>query len=127
MIAALMVAVASCARPPPSNQSPGNPAGVAVLNRVSAGDLVGAFTRAGLSAPNPRDESGQRCPEIGCTEAVITDTVSVFKFSHSGAAEHYAASVPDMFQVEDLVVVFPPNLPPDRKRSYEGVVQKALG
>lgn len=115
----------SAVSPPASTPAPAVDRSIE-LNAVSAGDVVGAMSRAGLSTPNPRDQSGQRCPEIGCTQAIITDAVSVFKFPSSGAAQRYAGSIPDVYQVEDLVVTFPPDLPLQGRRAYEEVVARLL-
>lgn len=63
--------------------------------------------------PNAHDVGPQKCPHIGCIDAVDTDTVSIMKFPSTGKAELYAASVPSMFQVEDMVLVFASAIPPE--------------
>ncbi|MFZ0834077.1 MAG: hypothetical protein WAM92_13535 [Mycobacterium sp.] len=100
--------------------------GAAVLNPATVEDLLHAITSAGLRAPNPRDVTSAECPQLGCTKKVVTDTISIIKFPSPGTAEMYAGEVPDRFQVTDVVVGFPPDMPPDQRTAYEGAVTRAI-
>ncbi len=95
------------------------PSGAVILNTTTVGELVVAFTDAGLAVPNAHDVGPQKCPQIGCIDAVDTDTVSIMKFPSTGKAELYAASIPRMFLVEDVVVVFSSAVSPEARRAYE--------
>jgi len=68
----------------------------------------------------------QKCPQIGCIDAEDTDTVSIMKFPSTGKAELYAGSIPNMFQVEDVVLVFSSAVSPDARRAYEQVAKHAV-
>ncbi|EHB50045.1 hypothetical protein MycrhDRAFT_5432 [Mycolicibacterium rhodesiae JS60] len=97
-----------------------------MLNDVSVATVLDAIGKAKLPALNPRDTTSTRCPEAGCAVATDTDTVSILKFPSTGRAEIYAAGVPDMVQVEDVVVVFAPTLTREQKTAYGQVVTKAM-
>ena len=100
--------------------------GAVMLNDVSVAHVLDAINRAKLPVVNVRDSTSSRCPEAGCVEATDTDTISILKFPSTGRAELYAAAVPDMLQVEDLVVVFAPTLTAEQKTAYGTVVKKAM-
>jgi hypothetical protein len=112
--------VAAC-----SDHQTRHPSG-AILNTTTVGELVAAFTDAGLAVPNAHDVGPQKCPQIGCIDAVDTDTVSIMKFPSTGKAELYAASIPRMFLVEDVVVVFSSAVSPEARRAYEQVAKHAI-
>ncbi|MDI3312734.1 MAG: hypothetical protein QJR12_00140 [Mycobacterium sp.] len=103
-----------------------HPGGAAILNATTAAELVAAFTAAGLAVPNAHDVGPQKCPQIGCVDAVDTDTVSILKFPSTGQAELYAAAIPRMFQVEDVVLVFSPAVSPGARQAYEQVANRTL-
>ncbi|BBY62757.1 hypothetical protein MHEL_10000 [Mycolicibacterium helvum] len=96
-----------------------------MLNDVSVAAVLGAITKANLPASNPRDTTASTCPEAGCLQATDTDTVSILKFPSTGRAELYAAAVPNMLQVEDIVVVFAPTLTSEQKAAYGQVIKNA--
>jgi hypothetical protein len=104
----------------------GRPSSAVILNTTTVGDLVAAFTDAGLAVPNAHDVGPQKCPQIGCIDAVDTDTISIMKFPSTGKAELYAASIPRMFQVEDVVLVFSSAVSPEARRGYEQVAKHTI-
>ena len=119
--------VAACgAQTSGSDHQTRHPSGAPILNTTTVGELVAAFTDAGLAVPNAHDVGPQKCPQIGCIDAVDTDTVSIMKFPSTGKAELYAASIPRMFQVEDVVVVFSSAVSPEARRAYEQVAKHAI-
>jgi hypothetical protein len=119
--------IAACgAQTSGSDHQTSQPRGAARLNTTTVAELLAAFTDAGLAVPNAHDVGPEKCPPIGCTDAVDSDTVSIMKFPSTGKAELYAASVPGMFQVEDVVLVFSSALPPDARRGYELVAKDAI-
>lgn len=122
------LAVAGCSGIAPSTpaRTSAPAAGGVSLNAVGAADVVRAFVAAGLPAGNPRDESDRDCPAIGCSSAFITDAVSVYKFPNTGSAERYAGGVPAMFQIEDIVLVFPAGVTDDRKTAYEDIAKDVV-
>ncbi|WP_149438941.1 hypothetical protein [Mycolicibacterium sp. P1-5] len=101
-------------------------AGAVMLNNVSAAQVLDAITKAKLPALNARDATASTCPTAGCLEATNTDTVSILKFPSTGRAELYAAAVPDMLQVEDIVVVFASTLSAEQKAAYGQVVRNSM-
>lgn len=106
--------------------APTTRAGAVMLNNVSVAQVMDAITKANLPAVNARDVTAATCPTAGCLEATDTDTVSVLKFPSTGRAELYAAAVPDMLQVEDIVVVFAPTLTREQKAAYGQVVKNSM-
>ena len=69
---------------PPANSEPAP----ATLN---AWVVLGAFSDANLPVPNPRNNSAG-CAELGCTQLVTTDAVSIYVWPDLASAKH-AASV----------------------------------
>jgi hypothetical protein len=118
--------VAACATRVPTSPS-SVPSAPAILNTVTAPELVAAFTKAGLPVPNPHDVTEAKCPAIGCVEAIDSDTVSIIKFPGTGAAERYAATTPDTYLIEDIVVVFTPSVPAGVRVTYEQIARRAVG
>jgi len=114
--------LAGCAH----HDSRGASGGGVMLNDVSVDAVLAALAKAKLPALNAHDTTSSRCPEAGCVEAIDTDTVSILKFPSTGRAELYAASVRDMLQVEDVVVVFAPTLTTGQKAAYGQVVKNAM-
>lgn len=130
VVVALLVVVTTVAcggggRQTPSRTRSAVP-GYQYLNPLSVDDLLKAITNAGLDAPNPRDVTGQECPAIGCTNMLQTDTVSIIKFATPGKAELYAGSTHNVFQIEDVVLKFPPSVPKEQQRAYGDAVKRAI-
>lgn len=94
---------------------------------MTASGLVAEFTKAGLQVPNPRDVTPTKCPPIGCVEAVDSDTVSIIKFGGTGKAERFAGATPDMYLIEDIVLVFGPAVPAGQRAAYEQIARRAVG
>ncbi|RDH76396.1 hypothetical protein DVS77_21865 [Mycolicibacterium moriokaense] len=123
---ALAVAtLAACANDPTAATGGGSDNGPAPLNGVSAAQLVDSFVKAGLPAANRQDVTDERCPKLHCAQAVSTDTVTTMKFPATGLAQRYAGSISNVYQVEDLVVVFAPTVTAAQKQDYEAVAKKA--
>lgn len=76
--------------------------------------------------PNAHDVTQAKCPDISCIDAVESDTVSVIKFTGTGAAQRFASTTPDMYQIEDIVLMFTPALPADRKVAYEQIARSSV-
>ncbi|WP_131536215.1 hypothetical protein [Mycolicibacterium aromaticivorans] len=126
-VAGLAVVLAGCAgqeagAPP----RPSAPAGPVILNDASVGSVLSAITKSGLPAANAHDSTASRCPQAGCVQATDTDTVSILKFPSTGRAEIYAAAVPDMLQVEDVVMVFAATVTSEQKAAYGRAVKDAM-
>jgi hypothetical protein len=68
-----------------------------------------------------------KCPPIGCIEAVDSDMVSIIKFPGTGKAERYAGATPDMYLIEDIVLVFTPAVPASHRATYEQIARRAVG
>ncbi|MBB3605656.1 hypothetical protein FHT40_005343 [Mycolicibacterium sp. BK556] len=100
--------------------------GAVILNDVSVNTVLDAIAKANLPALNAHDVTSTTCPEAGCVQATDTDTLSVLKFPSTGRAELYAAAVPEMLQVEDIVVVFAPTLTGEQKAAYGQVVKDVM-
>jgi predicted small secreted protein len=117
--------VAACGTRTPPGQS-SLPTGRAILNTTTVAELVVAFTKAGLPVQNAHDVAQSRCPQIRCIDAVDSDTVSIIKFGSTGAAQRFAGSTPDMYQIEDVVLVFTPSVPADQKAAYQSIARSAV-
>ena len=93
--------LAGCAgHPAPGGDSAAGSA--AGPDATSAWTLVNVLTAAGLAAPNPRDVTDQRCPDIHCAGAVATDTVSILIFGRSRDAQLYEPSLSNGYQIGDV-------------------------
>jgi hypothetical protein len=117
--------IAACSTPTTPGQS-SVATGRAILNTTTVAKLVAAFTNAGLPVSNAHDVTQSRCPQIGCIDAVDSDTVSIIKFGRTGAAERFAGSTSDVFLIEDVVLVFAQSVPPDQRAAYQAVARKAV-
>jgi hypothetical protein len=125
---ALVIAVsvaAACGTNTHTGQS-NMPGSRAILNTTTAADLVAAFTKARLPVPNARDVAQSRCPQISCTDAIESDTVSVIKFGGTGAAERFAGTTSDVYQIEDVVLVFNPAVPADQRATYQSIAWRTV-
>ena len=123
----VMLAVSACAGAATSPAAPtGNTAALPVLNGLSTMDIVGALHSAGLPTPNPHDVTADKCAKLHCTGEVDSDTVSILKFDHSGAAQNYAGSISNSYQLEDIVLIFAPTVTAAQKAAYERVVERAV-
>jgi hypothetical protein len=97
------------------------------LNPLTAHDILASIGKAGLAVPNPRDVTQSDCPEIGCTDKVETDTLSIIKFPTPGRAQLYAGSTHHVFQIEDVVITFSSLVPTSQQLAYEEAVKRAIG
>jgi hypothetical protein len=82
--------VAACGGHAATYQTPGRHSDAAnngSLNSLTVHDILASIGKAGLAVPNPRDVTQNDCPEIGCTDMVETDTVSIIKFLTPGRAQ----------------------------------------
>lgn len=125
----VVLAVSGCASPasPLAVPSPTSPVPVVMNNlSFSAMDLVGIFHSAGLPTPNPHDVTADKCGALHCIGAVDSDTVSILTFDHSGAAQLYAGTLSNSYQVEDVVLTFAATVTAPQKAAYERVVERAL-
>ena len=111
-----------------ASPSPSVPAGKApaILNTVSTAAMLNAINRAGLPAAHPHDVTTSMCPDAGCVAAAATDTVSILKFPTSGKAEIYAAAIPDMLLIEDMVIVYDRSVAADQKAAYRQVIADTM-
>jgi hypothetical protein len=96
------------------------------LNSLTVDDILASIGKAGLAVPNPRDVTQSDCPEIGCTDKVETDTVSIIKFPTPGRAQLYAGSTHHVFQIEDVVMTFTSLVPTNEQLAYEEAVKRAI-
>jgi hypothetical protein len=89
--------------PPPSKSVGASALNGGELHALTAAGVIDAITKTGLPAPNPLDTTAQDCPRIGCTQSIVTDTVTVKSFETTGQAARFA--VPrGLFQVATVVV-----------------------
>ncbi|WP_110317898.1 hypothetical protein [Mycolicibacterium moriokaense] len=96
------------------------------LNALTVHDILASIGKAGLAVPNPHDVTQSDCPEIGCTNKVETDTVSIIKFPTPGRAQLYAGSTEHAFQIEDVVMTFTSLVPTNEQLAYEETVKRAI-
>lgn len=96
------------------------------MNPYGVDTLVSTIDRAGLQVPNPRRVGEQKCPRIGCVEAMESDTISIMKFPNTGRAQLYAGSTHGVLQVLDIVVTFSPGVTVEQRRSYEAAIMDTI-
>lgn len=58
----------------------------------TADDVIAAFRQAGLSVPNPRDNTAQNCSSLKCEKLITTDSYSVHQWPSEAAADTWASS-----------------------------------
>ena len=124
IIAACVVAgclLSSCSSklpgyPAPASSSPGAPSPLAStmtrdgeLGALSARGVVDALAKTGFAVPKPVDTTAQECPDAGCDQAVVTDTLRVKSFPTTARAQGFALDH-GLRQVETVVVEFAPPL-----------------
>jgi hypothetical protein len=115
-LVAAVLSVGACSGPR-SAPAPANGG----ASKSEATDVVNKIVKAGYSAPHPRDTTAQDCPDIGCDQSVVTDTVTVRSFGTTGRAEIYAKPL-GLDQVLNLVVSFAPNVPAaEQARTWDGI------
>ena len=125
LISALAIgAVSACGHTTTGGGQPNSAQVPAPLNGLTAQQVIGAITKAGLPALNAHDVTASQCPELRCAQAVGTDTVSVYKFPTTGQAQKYAGSISNVYQVEDIALVFAPTVSAKLRHDYEAVVAR---
>lgn len=122
---AAVATLAACSHSEPTTPNTAPVQVPAQLNGVSAAQLMDAIVKAGLPAPNRRDTTAVKCPQLQCVQSIETDTVSVLKFPGTGRAQLYAAAISNVYQVEDVVLTFAPTVTAELKQDYERAVDRA--
>jgi hypothetical protein len=122
----ITVSVAAACAPNTHTGQSSMPTGHAILNTTTAAELVAAFTKAGLPVPNAHDVAQSRCPQISCTDAIDSDTVTIIKFGGTGAAERFAGATPGVYQIEDVVLVFSQAVPADTRAAYQNIARSTV-
>jgi hypothetical protein len=87
--------------------SPARPLGEHQDESLSARAVVAALALRGFLVPNILDVTDQTCPAVGCTQALVTDTMRVTSFPSPDAATHYAQQR-GLRHWQNVVVAFPP-------------------
>lgn len=125
----MAVLVSSCSSPlpgypPPAssvavdpNTVPANLTRGGELGTLSASGVVDALGRAGLPVPRALDTTARECVTVGCSQAVVTDTVRIMSFPDTARAQSYAAAH-DLFQTKTIVVDFAPLVPALQRDRY---------
>jgi hypothetical protein len=124
IVAIAIGGIAGCGHSTVTGNDGGSAGGPVSLNTITASQVIGAITKAGLPALNAHDVTAQKCPALHCIQAVESDTVSVFKFPTTGIAQKYEASTSNVYLIEDLVLAFAPTVTPELKGDYEKVVAR---
>lgn len=113
-----------------AGSAPGVPAmtstGTVGPGRVSAQQVVDAFTAAGLDTTGAHDTTAADCPASGCSQAISTDDVVVRVFPTPGRAEIYANSV-GIFHVVATSLTFTKGVSADLQRRYETATKQVAG
>jgi hypothetical protein len=74
---------------------------------MSARAVVAALALRGFLVPNMLDITDQTCPAVGCSQALVTDTMRVTSFPSPDAATRYAQQR-GLRHWQNVVVAFPP-------------------
>ncbi len=92
------------------------------LNALTARGVVEALDREGFPVPHPVDTTKYECPDAGCDQSIVTDSVRVKSFSSTGRAQKFAARQ-GLFQAGTVVVAFAPPVPPAERARFRGQIQ----
>lgn len=95
------------------------------MDALTARGVLAALNEKGLAARNPVDTTAQECPDAGCDQSVVTDTLRVKSFPTTARAETYAANH-GLFQVETIVVAFAPPVPEAERARYRAQIQALM-
>lgn len=94
--------------------------------RVSAQQVVDAFTAAGLDTADARDTTAADCPGSGCSQAITVKDVVVRVFPTSGRAEIYSNSV-GIFHVVATSLTFADGTSAALQQKYETAARTVAG
>lgn len=129
--------VSGCSSPLPGYPSPATssavgPSSLAAsatqggeLDALTALGVVNALQRTGFAVPNPVDTTAQECPDAGCDQSIVTDTLRVKSFGTTARAESYAGDH-GLHQVETVVVAFAPPVPQAEQDRYWAQIQRLV-
>lgn len=92
------------------------------LNALTARGVVEALDRKGFPVAHPVDTTKYECPDAGCDQSIVTDSMRVKSFPSTGRAQQYAAER-RLFQVGTIVVAFAPPIPPAERDRFQGQIQ----
>lgn len=109
-----------CSLEPPApvqNRATSSLSPAELLGTMTAGQVVDALPRAGLTVLHPVDATSAECPKAGCDQDVVTDRFRIMSFPSTGAAEKYATDH-GARQVETLTVSFSPSVPDVERNEY---------
>lgn len=121
----VVLAVSACTRGADPDTATPAPAH-AVLNGLSANDVLAAIDAAGMPTPHAHDVTADKCPKLHCVSAIDSDTISILKFDGSGHAQAYDGALSNDYQVEDVVVVFAATVTAAQRAAYERTVERAV-
>jgi hypothetical protein len=96
----------------------------------TARQVVERFIEAGLSAPNPRDNS-HNCTGnggMGCVQLITTDAISVYSWPTEATAQHQAEGSGDNVYRKGLIVLSygAARTPQADRPKYEAVLNKLV-
>lgn len=118
--------------PAPASSSPGVPSTLAStmtrggeLGALTARGVVDALGKTGFAVPKPVDTTAQECPEAGCDQSVVTDTLRVKSFATTARAQGFALDH-GLRQVETVVVEFAPPLTQAEQDRYWAQIQALM-
>lgn len=95
-------------------------------SRLTARGAVDEFVEAGLPAPNPQDVTGTACAQIGCSEAVQTDVVTVYRWADPAQAVAHAADLKQpAYSLNEFVIAFPVDTEADTS-AYANTLQAVV-
>lgn len=95
------------------------------MDALTARGVVVSLNEKGFAAPNPVDTTAQECPDAGCDQSIVTDTLRLKSFLTTARAETYAADH-GLFQVQTIVVAFAPPVPEAEQARYRAEIQSLM-
>lgn len=95
------------------------------MDALTAHGMVVALGEKGFAVTNPVDTTAQECPDAGCDQAIVTDTLRIKSFTTTARAETYAADH-GLFQVQTIVVAFAPPVPDAEQVRYRAQIQTLM-
>ena len=93
---------------------------------VTAASIVDSLARKGFEVPNQLDTTAQECPDAGCEQSIVTDTLRVKSFSTARRATFYAMAHA-LRHVSTVAVSFAPPLTPSARERYWAAIVDTMG
>jgi hypothetical protein len=100
--------------------------GQAAVDPSEISGIFAEYRDLGLTTAQPQDATETVCRAAKCIDAMSTSQLTLLQFATSGEAQLYDQTQSGMFQVENIVVEFGPDLSAGRRAQYRNATVRAL-